>query len=272
MNYSKVPMKVELENVSFGYDKDNIVLDGISFTIESSESISIVGSSGCGKSTLLRIICGLLPDLPHQKLLGQIHLGGLNVISEKSKWKDERSKGILGFMFQEHSLLPNLTVGENIHLPLKIIGKSNGGEQLVSEYLKLTGLEKWKNELPSMLSGGMKTRTALARTFISQPKLLLLDEPFSSLDVVWKAKLYEEVRKLRNISATTTILVTHDIFEAIFFSDIIVVLGDNHKIIEKVSIRDWSNKYTFDDIILKYYKEFVYIKHLIEYNSTESII
>lgn len=265
-------MNVQIENIVFGYDKGNVVLNDISFAIESSKSISIVGSSGCGKSTLLRLICGLLPDSSHQILSGQIHLDGFNVLTDKNEWKIARSKGILGFMFQDHNLMPNLTVGENIHLPLDIIGKSNGGEQLVSEYLKITGLEKWKNKLPSQLSGGMKTRTALARTFISEPKLLLLDEPFSSLDVVWKARLYEEVNKLRDLSSTTTILVTHDIFEAIYFSDIIIVLGNDHKIIEKVNIYNWSNKLNYDDIVLHYYKDFVGIKNMIERNISETII
>lgn len=257
-------MKVELKNVTFGYDNLSTVLDDISFSINSSESVSIVGSSGCGKSTLLRLICGLLPNSDRQHFSGRICLDGLDITIDKDKWKEQRSKGHLGFMFQQKSLLPNLTVEKNIHLPLDILNKSDGGEEFVSEYLEITGLEKEKKKLPYQLSGGMETRTALARTFISKPKLLLLDEPFSALDIVWKSKLYEEVRKLKNKLATTVILVTHDIFEAIFFSNKIIVLGNGHTIVENVYIDHWSNTYNYNDVVLNYHNEFVYIKQLIE--------
>lgn len=257
-------MRVELQNVCFGYQSLHTVLSDITFSINSSDSIAIVGSSGCGKSTLLRLLAGLLPSNKKQLFSGSVLIDGLNISKEHLKWQQLRAKGKIGFMFQEPTLLPHLNVEDNIHVPLKIIGGSENGDQMVSEYLRITGLDKDKRKLPSQLSGGMKTRVALARTFITKPKLLLLDEPFAALDIVWKAKLYEEVKKLKDQMKTTIVLVTHDIFEAINFSNKIIVMGNQNKIIETVSINDWSNNLNYDDIVLKYHEDFVYIKKLIE--------
>ena len=106
----------------------------------------------------------------------------------------------------------------------------------------------------------------MTRTFKTKPRLLLLDEPFSSLDIVWRSKLYEELKKLKNELKTTVILVTHDIFEAIYFSKDIIVLGDNHKIIDRVYINRWSDSSNYNEVVLNFNKEFVDIKHLIEQN------
>lgn len=257
-------MKVELKNINFGYDKFKLILNDIS--IESSASISIVGSSGCGKSTLLRLMCGLLPNSKYQNFSGNIMIDDFDIMNNKLKWQELRSKGYLGFMFQEPNLLPYLNVEDNIHLPLKIIGNVHNGDDIVSEYLRITGLDNDKHKLPAQLSGGMKTRVALARTFITKPKILLLDEPFSALDIVWKSKLYEEVKKLKDQINTTVVLVTHDIFEAVYFSRKIIVLGDNHKIIETVEINNWSDSHSYNDVVINHHQEFVYIKQLIEKN------
>ncbi len=259
-------MKVEVNNISFGYSTTKSVLEDVSFEIAPSKSVAIVGSSGCGKSTLLRIVCGILPDSKQNVFTGDIIINGINIKAEKSKWQELRKKGELGFMFQESNLMPYLNVKDNIHLPLRIIGDRENDDEIVTEYLKITGLIDDYKTLPNKLSGGMKTRVALARTFITKPKLLLLDEPFSSLDIVWKSKLYEEVRKLKRQMNSTVLLVTHDIFEAMFFSNIIIVLGNNHKIVEKVIINDWNESLSYNEIITGFYKEFVYIKNLIEAN------
>jgi|WetSurSiteA1Bulk_404760.scaffolds.fasta_scaffold00149_4 NitT/TauT family transport system ATP-binding protein len=263
-------MKIELKNITFGYDKKKPVLNNISFSIESSSSIAIVGSSGCGKSSLLRLICGLLPSSKYQNFSGEVFIDGLDIIKNKEKWQELRYKGYLGFMFQEPSLLPYLNVEGNILLPLKIIGSTKNSDKIVSDYLKITGLNNDKHKLPAQLSGGMKTRVALARTFITKPKLLLLDEPFSALDIIWKSKLYEEVKKLKNQTNTTVILVTHDIFEAIYFSSKIIVLGSDHRAIETVNINNWSDSINYNDVIINHHQEFVYIKSIIEKNQRNS--
>lgn len=259
-------MKVEVNKISFGYIPTKMVLEDISFEIESSKSVAIVGSSGCGKSTLLRIVCGILPESKQNMFTGNISINGIDIKDEKSKWQELRKKGELGFMFQESNLMPYLNVKDNIHLPLRIIGSRENDDEIVTEYLKITGLIDDYKTLPNKLSGGMKTRVALARTFITKPKLLLLDEPFSSLDIVWKSKLYEEVRKLKRQMNSTVLLVTHDIFEAMFFSNTIIVLGSDHKIVEKVIINNWNESLSYNEIITGFYKEFVYIKNLIEAN------
>lgn len=267
-------MKVELQNVSFEYkgedeegkEKIEIILDNVSFTIDKSDCVAIVGSSGSGKSTLLRLIGGILPNANPkiQNFSGKILIDELDITREKLKWKEFRAKGHLGFMFQDPNLLPNLTVEENIYLPLKIIGNTTNGDNIVSEYLQITGLDKHKNKLPHQLSGGMRTRVALARTFITKPQLLLLDEPFSSLDMVWKSILYNELKDLRREFKTTVVLVTHDIFEAMFFSDDIIVLGDDHKILDIVKIEDWDENISYNEVIQKHHQDFVLIKDVIK--------
>lgn len=257
-------MKVELKNISFSYNNDEKILDDISFTVNSSSCTSIVGSSGSGKSTILRLINGMLLETNNDFLTGEIKINNSDIIKEKEEWKSKRSKGQLGFMFQNSNLLPHLDVEKNIKLPLKILGSQAQENKNVLDYLKITGLNQHKNKLPKELSGGMKTRAALARTFITNPKLLLLDEPFASLDIVWKSKLYNEVKRLKKLNKTTLILVTHDIFEAIYFSNNILILGDNHTILREIKIPNWSEILNYNEVILKYNREFIEIKECIE--------
>lgn len=266
---SNYQLKVVAENITFGYDNQKLVLDDISFSIESSSCVSIVGSSGCGKSTLLRLLCGILPN-SYDNFDGRVLINGIDILKDNEEWQKFRTNGDLGFMFQEPNLLPHLNVESNIYLPLKIIGNSISADEIVSDYLKITGLDNDKNKLPNQLSGGMKTRVALARTFVSNPKLLLLDEPFSALDIVWKSKLYDEVKKLKKQFNTTVVLVTHDIFEAINFSDIIIVLGENHRIVQTIKINDWSDTLNYNDVVMLHHKDFVNIKELIEQSRKEN--
>lgn len=218
---------LDVKNIHFLYD-DKKVLDDISFHLPRGEAIAIVGASGCGKSTLLRLISGILPNRQQNKLNGNIYINSL--------LPDEyRIKGKLSFMFQENTLMPNLSVKENIALPLKIQGVKDN--QKVNNLIDVVGLQAYANFLPKHLSGGMKTRVALARSFINNPDLLLLDEPFSALDIAWKSKLYKELDKLRNRFNTTMIVVTHDVQEALLLSNHIVVLNDVGEIEIKKAIQ-----------------------------------
>jgi len=204
------------EQISFGYAAEKQVLNEVSFALDKSETLSVVGASGCGKSTLLRIISGILPTPQHKGLKGQINING--------QTPDEyRKSGKLAFMFQEATLMPNLTVRENIAFPLKIKGIRD--DEKVKNLLYTVGLEDHSNKLPKELSGGMKTRVALARSFVTGPELLLLDEPFSALDIAWKSKLYIELEKLREQYHTTIIFVTHDVQEALLLSNKVIILG-----------------------------------------------
>ncbi len=257
-------MKVEANNLSFAYCKPQTILSGISLSVDASQTISIVGSSGCGKSTLLRLLCGLLPNSASQVCSGRISIRGIDIANDKPSWRDLRAHGALGFMFQEPCLLPNMSLEANINLPLQMLGESADGQNLVSDYLRLTGLEDAKHKLPYQLSPGMKTRAALARTFITAPKLLLLDEPFSALDVVWKAKLYVELLKLRSDLRSTVILVTHDIFEAIYFSSRILIMGAHPSMLTEFSVANWNNAHSDNDVINTHHDAFVHIKDIID--------
>jgi ABC-type nitrate/sulfonate/bicarbonate transport system ATPase subunit len=210
-------MFLELEKISFSYGIANQkVLDDVSISLQQGEVLSVVGPSGCGKSTLLRIISSILPNDKKNSLSGTIRIN--------SQTPDNyRKTGKMAFMFQEATLMPNLTVRDNIELPLKI--KRQNDMQKVNNLIKTVGLENATNYLPKQLSGGMKTRVALARSFVTEPEFLFLDEPFSALDIAWKSKLYIELEKLREQTNTTIIIVTHDVQEALLLSDHIIVLN-----------------------------------------------
>jgi len=212
---------VELRNLFFAYRENQNVLNDISFSLEKSQTVAIVGASGCGKSTLLRVISSLLPSNESHNLEGDIQIKGISP-------NEYRKTGRLSFMFQEATLMPNLTVQQNINFPQQIRGIKDRNKTL--DLLKTVGLEKFSGYLPTQLSGGMKTRVALARSFITEPELILLDEPFSALDIAWKSKLYNELEDLKNRYQSTVILVTHDIQEALLLSDKIIVLKNNGKI------------------------------------------
>jgi ABC-type nitrate/sulfonate/bicarbonate transport system ATPase subunit len=262
-------MNVEVSDITFGFKNDGndkiknkykIVLDNISFSVQSSASVSIVGASGCGKSTLLRVLCGLLPNSKGQLFSGRTIVDGCEILKNKIRWGKMRSDGDIGFMFQENGLFPHLNVEENIHLPLNMIGKQDEEDEIVSELLKTVGLENHKHDMPNKLSGGQAARTALARTFVTKPKLLLLDEPFSSLDIEWKSKLYEKVKNLKDKNKTTVILVTHDIFEAITLSEQIIVLGKDHRITEIININNWTKDLTYFEVVRNFQNDFMHIK------------
>lgn len=193
-----------------------MVLNGICFSLEKGETLAIVGASGCGKSTLLRILSGILHNTNGNSLQGNVLIDGLTP-------DQYRQTGNLAFMFQEDTLLPHLTVKQNIELPLKI--KVERNEQKIIELIKAVGLTEYAQYLPKQLSGGMKTRVALARSFTTMPELLLLDEPFSALDIAWKSKLYVELEKLRKETDTTMVVVTHDVQEALLLADHVIVMN-----------------------------------------------
>lgn len=210
-------MFIACNHINFSYNSDKTVLNDISFSLNKGETLAIVGASGCGKSTLLRILSGILPNTNDNSLKGDISIDNLSP-------DQYRQTGKLAFMFQEATLMPHLTVKQNIELPLKI--KGNPNEQTTNNLIKAVGLEEYNNYLPKQLSGGMKTRVALARSFSTNPELLLLDEPFSALDIAWKSKLYVELEKLREETDTTVIVVTHDVQEALLLADHVIVMNN----------------------------------------------
>jgi len=220
-------MKIELNNVKFGYSPSRFILNDISLTEESNKVIAIVGASGSGKSTLLRLICGIIKKDKRNVLSGSIRIDGYSPV-------EYTKQGNVSLMFQEPNLLPHLTVRENISFPLRLRkGDLNG---TVDTLLNTVNLKEFENYLPSQLSGGMKTRVALARTFSTKPRLLLLDEPFSALDVRWRFILYRELITLQEKYSSTVLIVTHDIQEALLLSNHILVFGQNGSVIKEIQV------------------------------------
>jgi len=210
-------MSLKVKDINFGYRGNTLLIKNISFEIEQGKTLGIVGVSGTGKSTILKLIASFLKTNVNIYNTGSITFNELSVDNLKQQGK-------FSFMFQEPTLMPNLTVLENIKLPSKIL-KVNEPEDL-NETIKLVGLSDFINSYPSSLSGGMKTRVSLARSFITDPDLLLLDEPFSALDIGWKSRLYDELSILQKKHNTTIVLVSHDIEEVFKISDKIIVLID----------------------------------------------
>src|SRR6266487_2501440 len=195
------------------------VLDGVSFSLAAGELISLIGPSGCGKSTLLRLIAGLDSADSGQLLIGSdpiTHPGA------------ER-----GLVFQDPNLFPWLTVRRNIQAGLVARGLLHNKRHEVDEFIRLVGLDSFAKAYPHHLSGGMAQRAALARALINHPKVLLLDEPLGALDAFTRMRMQDEVLRLWQARCTTMLLVTHDIDEAIYMSDRIMIMTSRPGKIER---------------------------------------
>lgn len=186
------------------------VLGGISFSMAAGELVSLVGPSGCGKSTLLRLIAGLDSSDSGDLLIGTVPITEPNA---------ER-----GLVFQDPNLFPWLTVRRNIQAGLVARGVLQEKKHEVDEFMQLVGLGTFANVYPHHLSGGMAQRAALARALINHPKILLLDEPLGALDAFTRMRMQDEVLRIWQAHRTTMLLVTHDIDEAIYMSDRIMIM------------------------------------------------
>lgn len=186
------------------------VLKDINLEIEEGEFVVIVGHSGCGKSTLLKMIAGL-----ETNDTGELSVDGKEISGPRMD---------RGMIFQEHRLFPWLSIEKNVQLGLKGLSKEEK-RKLSDQYLELVKLSEFKKAYPSQLSGGMSQRAAIARSLVSQPEILLLDEPFGALDALTKIELQEEMLKIRERFHNTMIMVTHDIEEAVYLADRIVVMS-----------------------------------------------
>lgn len=191
-----------------------VALEDIYLNIRRGEFVAIIGHSGCGKSTLLNLIAGLLEPTRGVLLLDGREIAGPG---------PDRA-----VVFQNHSLLPWLTAFGNVYLAVeRVFGRDETRSQLrwrTREALSLVGLAHAEHKYPNELSGGMKQRVGIARALAMQPKVLLLDEPFGALDALTRATLQEELMRLVATAGTTTIMVTHDVDEAVLLSDAIVLM------------------------------------------------
>ena len=206
MSTSETAVKITHLNKHF---EDLKVLDDVSIDIKKGEFVSVIGVSGCGKSTMLRIIGGL--ETPSS---GEVLVYGKPV---------KRPSRKIGFVFQDHRLLPWLTVEQNIKLALD--AKTKNADEIVEKYLQLVGLSKFIHAYPSQLSGGMAQRVAIARALANQPDILLLDEPFGALDAITRISMQQELQKIWKVENITMILITHDISEAVFLGERVVVMS-----------------------------------------------
>lgn len=204
-------LSIQNVNKSFTVDGQKVdVLKDINLEVQEGEFIAIVGHSGCGKSTLLKIIAGL-----EKNDTGLVTVDG----------KEVNGPGMdRGMIFQEHRLFPWMSIEKNVQLGLKGLSKEEK-IKLSDQYLELVKLSEFKKAYPSQLSGGMSQRAAIARSLVSQPEVLLLDEPFGALDALTKIELQEELLKIRERFHNTMLMVTHDIEEAVYLADRIVVMS-----------------------------------------------
>jgi sulfonate transport system ATP-binding protein len=206
--------KLDLRHVSKRFAGDDHalpVLERIDLAVQDGEFIAIVGASGCGKSTLLRLIAGL-----DDQFDGDIDFGGERVSGT------DLARGIV---FQDHRLFPWLNVEQNIAVALKNAPLTKQEKtRAVADHVALVGLNGYERHHPHQLSGGMAQRVAIARGLVNRPRLLLLDEPFGALDALTRSRLQNELRRIWERERITMILVTHDVDEAVFLADRVVVM------------------------------------------------
>jgi sulfonate transport system ATP-binding protein len=224
---------LEIRNVGKRFDvagQTVAALRDVNLSVAPGEFVSIVGASGCGKSTLLRLIVGLERDYDGEILLKGNRLAGPTL---------DRA-----IVFQEHRLFPWLRVEDNVALGLlKSTLPADEKRRLVREHLDLVGLGSFAKAYPAQLSGGMSQRVAIARALVSRPDILLLDEPFGALDALTRAYLQAELRRIIRSEGITAILVTHDVEEAIFLGDRIVVMQPRPGRITKILPVDPSSQH-----------------------------
>lgn len=208
---------IKFENLSKNYGQKEVLKD-INLEIEKGTLVTLLGPSGCGKSTLLRCLAGL-----ETVSSGKIFLDGKDITDISP-----RDRGI-GMVFQQYSLFPNMTVEQNIAFGLKIKKTDkNIIQEKVNDIINIVGLKEQAKQYPSQLSGGQQQRAALARAIVTEPKVLLLDEPLSAIDALLRHSLQIEIRRIQQELGITAIFVTHDQDEAMVMSDVIHLMYQGH--------------------------------------------
>lgn len=202
----KVFAKVESDEVTHA-------LYNVNTTMESGEFISLVGPSGCGKSTILRLVAGLISPT-----LGKVTVNGEEITEPHPS---------RGMVFQKPTLFPWLTVEKNIGFSLEMQGTLKGNEDKVKRMIDVIGLEKFKDDYPGQLSGGMAQRVALVRTLINEPEILLLDEPLGALDAFTRMNMQDEILNIWADTKQLALMVTHDVDEAIYMGTRVLVMDAN---------------------------------------------
>jgi NitT/TauT family transport system ATP-binding protein len=205
------PPIVALRGVRKTFPNGVVALDGFDLAVRPGEFLTLLGPSGCGKSTALRIVAGLTaPD------------------SGAVEWSDSTAdvaKRQIGFVFQEPTLMPWATVEANVRLPLRLLGAEAGPPARIGAALDRVGLAGFAQAYPRELSGGMKMRASIARALVTEPKLLLMDEPFAALDEITRFRLNSDLLALWQTLGKTVVFVTHSVFESVYLSSRIIVMS-----------------------------------------------
>ncbi len=230
---------LHIENVYRQFENGFVALESVSLQVKPGEIVSLVGTSGCGKSTLLRIIAGL--DRP---TLGSVAINHETITAPHPK---------IGLIFQEPRLMPWLNVRDNIQFGLNAV--SLNSRAITEATLAKVGLTEFAHCLPRQLSGGMAQRAAIARALVTQPEILLLDEPFSALDALTRTTLQDHLLDIWEDDRPTMILVTHDIEEALVLSDRVIVLRGNPGRIQRAFTLDLPRPRRRTDASLQRWKE-----------------
>lgn len=220
---------LKFDNVSLIYhtkDGETLALEDVNFSVYEKEFVAIVGPSGCGKTTILSLIAGILKPSS-----GHIYLDGYDV-NEKKK----TSEVDIGYMFQRDQLFDWRTIWKNVTIGIEIQKRKKDTELLtrVSNLIDKYGLGNFRNSKPTELSGGMRQRVALIRTLALDPKILLLDEPFSALDFQTRLNVCDNVSEIISNEEKTAILVTHDISEAVSLADRVIILSTRPGTVKKI--------------------------------------
>ena len=202
---------VAVRGVGKTFSNGVVALDRLNLDVWPGEFVSLLGPSGCGKSTALRLIAGL-----SEPSRGTIEWAGAA--------EGARDAGQIGFVFQEPTLMPWASVAANVRLPLKIKRLTDGAKPRVQAALERVGLADCADAYPRELSGGMKMRTSIARALVTEPKLLLMDEPFAALDEITRFKLNDDLLSLWQSLGKTVVFVTHSVFESVYLSQRVIVM------------------------------------------------
>jgi iron(III) transport system ATP-binding protein len=223
-------MHVELSRLSVRYPaREKPAVDGVSLGLPAGGIGVLIGPSGCGKTTLLRAVAGL-----ERATDGEVHLSGELVESANFHLPAERRR--IGMVFQDYALFPHLDVGRNVGFGLDALPRAERADR-VAEVLRLVGLAGSEKRMPHELSGGQQQRVALARALAPRPRLLLLDEPFSSLDVELRERLAHEIRGILKAAQATALFVTHDQLEAF-------AIGDTIGVMHQGRLHQWADAYS----------------------------
>ena len=235
--------RIQIENLSKvfgGNDEEKVVaLDGVTAEIPEGSFISLIGPSGCGKTTLLRCIAGL-----------EVPTSGTVTVDGEKVTKPGSDRGIA---FQQANLFPWLSIKDNISFGLRARGIYKQRKGDVQKFINLVGLSGFEKSYPHQLSGGMNQRASLARALVGHPKILLLDEPLGALDAFTRMTMQDEILRIRQENSMTMVMVTHDVDEAVYLSDYIIVMTPRPAKVEKIIKIEMSHpRARSQDVFLQY--------------------